>query len=110
MSRTATLLLAAAVVCEVAGTLALRATDGYKSLWPLIIVIPGYLGAFAFLGLSLREISVGVAYAVWSAAGTVLVTGAAALLFGDRVSATTIVGMAVTVIGVAIINLSTAAE
>jgi small multidrug resistance pump len=48
--------------------------------------------------------------AVWSAAGTVLVTAAAALLFGDRVSATTIAGMAVTVVGVAIINLSTAGE
>ncbi|CAM3237568.1 DMT family transporter [Tsukamurella hominis] len=110
MSRTAVLLLAAAIVCEVAATLALRATDGYKNLWPLAAVVPGYLGAFAFLGLSLREISVGVAYAVWSAAGTVLVTAAAALLFGDRVSATTIAGIAVTVVGVAIINLSTAAE
>ncbi|MBS4100907.1 DMT family transporter [Tsukamurella paurometabola] len=110
MSRTAALLLAAAVACEVAGTLALRATDGYKNLWPLLVVIPGYLGAFAFLGLSLREVSVGVAYAVWSAAGTVLVTAAAAVLFGDRVSASTILGMAITVVGVAIINLSTAAE
>lgn len=110
MSRVAALLLAAAVTCEVAGTLALRATDGYKNLWPLMVVIPGYLGAFAFLGLSLREISVGVAYAIWSAAGTVLVTAAAALLFGDRVSATTILGMGMTVIGVAIINLSTTAE
>ncbi len=110
MSRFAALLLAAAVLCEVAGTLALRATDGYKYLWPLLVVVPGYLGAFAFLGLSLREISVGVAYAVWSAAGTVVVTAVAALLFGDRLSMTTIVGMSVTVVGVAIINLGTAAE
>ncbi|ADG79016.1 Small multidrug resistance protein OS=Tsukamurella paurometabola (strain ATCC 8368 / DSM / CCUG 35730 / CIP 100753 / JCM 10117 / KCTC 9821 / NBRC 16120/ NCIMB 702349 / NCTC 13040) OX=521096 GN=Tpau_2410 PE=3 SV=1 [Tsukamurella paurometabola] len=106
MSRTAAILLFLAIVCEVAATLSLRATDGFKNLWPLLIVVPGYIGAFAFLGLSLREISVGVAYAIWSAAGTVLITVGAAVLFHDRISWVTMVGMAVTITGVVIINLS----
>jgi small multidrug resistance pump len=110
MSRTAAILLFLAIVCEVAATLSLRATDGFKNLWPMLIVVPGYIGAFAFLGLSLREISVGVAYAIWSAAGTVLVTVFAAFLFNDKISLTTIAGMVITITGVVIINVSAGAH
>ncbi|WP_019204506.1 multidrug efflux SMR transporter [Tsukamurella sp. 1534] len=106
MSRAALIQLTLAVACEVIATLSLRATDGFKNLWPLLIVVPGYIGAFAFLGMSLREISVGVAYAIWAAAGTVLVTALATVLFRDRISLMTVIGMAITIVGVVIINLS----
>lgn len=106
MTRTSLVFLVLAIVCEVAATLSLKATDGFKNLWPLVIVVGGYAGAFAFLGLTLREMSVGVAYASWSAAGTVLVTILAAVIFKQHLNGITIIGLAVTVAGIVIINLS----
>ncbi len=73
--------LGLAIISEVIATSALKSTEEFTRLWPSLIVMIGYLSAFYFLTLSLRSISVGIAYAIWSGLGIVLVTIAGAILY-----------------------------
>lgn len=76
------MLLASAIVAEVAATLALRASQDHAA-W-LMLVVLGYATAFAGLTLVLREgVAVGVAYGIWGASGTAFTAVLAAAIFGD---------------------------
>jgi small multidrug resistance pump len=99
------LFLAVAIVSEVAATSALKASDGFSRLWPSLLVVVGYAVAFYFLSLTLRAIPVGVAYAVWSGLGIVLVTAAAWLVYGQKLDAPALCGMGLIVAGVLVMNL-----
>ena len=68
------LYLSIAIVAEVIATTALKASEEFTRLWPSVIVIIGYSIAFYCLSLSLKTISVGVAYAIWTGVGMVLIT------------------------------------
>ncbi len=59
-----------AIGTEVVATSALKASDGFSRLFPSIVVVAGYAASFYFLSLSLRDIPLGVVYAVWSGIGT----------------------------------------
>ena len=65
--------LGVAIVAEVIATTGLKASEGFTKLWPSLLVIIGYTIAFYFLSLTLKEIPVGVAYAIWAGMGVVLV-------------------------------------
>jgi small multidrug resistance pump len=97
--------LAVAIVSEVVGTSALKASEGFSRPWPSLIVIAGYVSAFYFLSLTLETIPVGVAYAVWSGVGIVLITLIAWLLHGQALNFPAIVGMSLIVAGVVVLNL-----
>lgn len=99
------LLLAAAIVSEVIATSALKASDGFTRLWPSIVVIAGYGLAFYFLALTLRAIPIGVAYAIWSGVGIVLISAIGWLLFGQKLDAPAIIGITLIVAGVMVLNL-----
>jgi small multidrug resistance pump len=99
------LFLAVAIVSEVVGTSALRASAGFSRLWPSAVVVLGYASAFYFLSLTLEAIPVGVAYAVWSGAGIVLIALIAWLVYGQALDLPAIVGMSLIVAGVVILNL-----
>lgn len=96
--------LTLAIVCEVAGTTALKAADGFTRPLPVVIVVFGYLAAFAFLGLSLRSLPVGIAYAIWAAVGMMLVAISGWLAFDERLDAWAIAGIALIVAGVVLIS------
>ena len=83
----------------------LKASAGFSKLWPSIAVIAGYGVAFFFLSLTLRTIPVGIAYAIWSGVGIVLITGIAWLVFDQQLDMAGIVGMALIVAGVVVLNL-----
>ena len=68
------LFLSVAIISEVVATSALKASNGFTQLWPSLLVIAGYAIAFFFLSLTLRTMPVGIAYAIWSGIGIVLVT------------------------------------
>lgn len=68
------LYLLVAIVCEVIATSALKAANGFTVLVPSLIVIVGYGAAFFFLSLTLRTLPVGIAYAIWSGLGIVLIS------------------------------------
>ncbi len=103
--NTAWLFLGLAIVGEVIGTSALKAAEGFTRLWPSLIVISGYAAAFYFLSLTLRSIPVGVAYAVWSGIGIVLISLVAFLLYGQRLDLPALLGIGLIVAGVLVINL-----
>lgn len=75
------LFLAIAIVAEVIATSALKASEGFSDPAPSAVVVLGYGTAFYFLSLVLKTIPVGVAYAIWSGMGIVLITLVAALFF-----------------------------
>lgn len=96
--------LALAILFEVAGTTALKAADGFTRPWPVIIVVLGYVAAFFFLGLSLKSLPVGVAYAIWAALGMVLIAVSGWLVFGERLDAWAIAGITLIIVGVVLIG------
>lgn len=100
--------LAIAIVCEVIATSYLKAAEGFTKPVPAAIVIVGYAAAFYFLSLALRTMPVGVAYAIWSGAGVVLVTAIAWIAYGQRQDAISLGAIALIIIGVVILNLRTA--
>lgn len=99
------LYLSVAIVAEVIATTALRASDGFTQLWPSIISIVGYVVAFYFLSLTLRTMPVGIAYAIWSGVGIVLISLAGWLLYKQLLDLPAMLGMGLIMAGVVVINL-----
>jgi small multidrug resistance pump len=99
------LYLAVAIVAEVIATSALKASDGFSRLMPSLVVVLGYCIAFVCLSLTLRTIPVGVAYAVWSGVGIVLIALVGYFAFNQVLDTAALVGMALILAGVLIINL-----
>ncbi|ACY84614.1 multidrug efflux SMR transporter [Edwardsiella piscicida] len=99
------LYLAMAIGAEVIATTALKATQGFSRLGPSLVVVVGY--AIAFWGLSqvVKSIPLGVAYAIWSGMGIVLVSLAAYWLYQQTLDWAALLGMAMIVGGVLVINL-----
>lgn len=98
------LFLLIAVTGEVIGTSALKASEGFTKLYPSLIVVVGYGIAFYFLSLTLRSIPIGIAYALWSAAGIVLISIAGWVLFNQKIDVWGAIGLGFIVIGVFIVN------
>ena len=94
-----------AIVCEVIATSSLKASDQFTKLIPSILTIIGYIAAFYFLSLTLKTIPVGIAYAIWSGVGIVLVTLVAAILYKQQPDWAAIAGMALIIAGVVVINV-----
>ncbi|WP_026918031.1 DMT family transporter [Gordonia shandongensis] len=98
--------LIAAIAAELMATLSLRASDGFRRRIWLPPMIVGYTAAFAFLALALAAgMPVGVAYAVWSAVGIVLVAVLARIIWRDPLTARMSLGFAIITLGVALVEL-----
>ena len=97
--------LLVAILAEVIATSALKASDGFSRLWPSVITVVGYSVAFYCLSLTLKHIPVGVAYAVWSGLGVVLITAVSWVLFGQKLDAPALIGMGLIVAGVIVMNV-----
>lgn len=99
------ILLGLAIAAEVVGTSALKSSEGFSKLWPSAIVVVSYGAAFYLLSLTLRTIPVGIAYAVWSGVGVVLIALIGWLVFGQKLDAAGMLGMGLIVAGVLVLNL-----
>lgn len=99
------LYLALAIVAEVTATSFLKRTAGFTRLWPTAITVAGYALAFFFLSLTLRAMPTGVAYAIWSGVGVVLIAAVAWLFQGQRLDSPALAGMVLIVAGVIVLNL-----
>ena len=97
--------LAVAILFEVVATSALKETNGFTRLAPSLIAVAGYGLAFFFLSLTLRTLPVGVMYAIWSGAGIVFITAIGWVVFRQTLDLPAIVGIALILAGVVIINL-----
>jgi small multidrug resistance pump len=94
-----------AILCEVVATSALKAAEGFSRFWPSVIVIVGYGLAFFCLSLTMRSIPIGIAYAIWSGVGIVLIAAAGFVLYRQPLDLPALIGMALILAGVLVINL-----
>lgn len=94
-----------AITAEVIATSALKASEQFSKLIPSLIVIAGYMIAFYFLSLTLRTMQVGIAYALWSGVGIVLVSAAGYFLYQQKLDLPAILGISLIIIGVIVINV-----
>lgn len=86
--------LLTAISAEVAGTSLLKATQGFTRLWPTVGLAVAYLLAFGMLALAVRDIPVGVAYAMWSGLGAAAIVAIGAAFLGEPLSVSKVVGVA----------------
>lgn len=99
------LLLMVAIVAEVIATSSLKASEGFRKFWPSVLVIACYVLSFYFLSLTLRDIPVGVVYAIWSGVGVVLVALIGWIVYRQHLDLPAIIGMLLIVAGVVVMNL-----
>jgi small multidrug resistance pump len=94
-----------AIAAEVVATSALKASESFTRIGPSVIVVLGYGAAFYLLSLTFRTLPVGVVYAIWSGVGIVLISLVGWVAFRQHLDAAALVGIALIVAGVAVINL-----
>ena len=99
------LFLAIAIIGEVVATSALKSIEGFTRLGPSVVVVVGYGIAFYLLSLVIKSIPVGIAYAVWSGLGIVLVAAIAWVVHDQKLDLWAFVGIGLIVLGVAVLNL-----
>ena len=99
------LYLACAIVAEIFATSFLKASHGFTRLGPSIATVAGYAVSFFFLSLTLRTIPTGIAYAIWSGVGIVLISAVSWVFFGQKLDLPAMAGMGLIVAGVLVINL-----
>lgn len=94
-----------AIACEVIATSLLKASDQFQRPWHAAGSIVGYLAAFYFLSGTLKTIPTGIAYAIWSGVGIVLISVIGWLVFKQRLDLPAMLGMALIALGVIIIHV-----
>jgi small multidrug resistance pump len=94
-----------AIVSETVATSTLKSCEGFSRLWPTVVTVVGYLLAFYFLAQTLRTIPVGIAYAIWSGVGVVLITLVGWLIYGQKLDTPALIGMGLIVSGVIVMNV-----
>jgi small multidrug resistance pump len=102
--------LAGAILFEIVGTTALKASEGLSRLVPALLVVVFYGASFACLAIALKRLEVGVAYAIWSGVGTAAIAAIGIVWFGEAQSALKLVSLALVVAGVVGLNLAEAAR
>ncbi|MEM9780869.1 MAG: multidrug efflux SMR transporter [Pseudomonadota bacterium] len=93
-----------AIVGEVIGTSALKASEGFTRPAPSALLVVSYAISFYCLSLALRTLPVGVAYALWAGLGIVLIALVGFTVFGQRLDAAAIAGIGLILAGVVVIN------
>ncbi len=97
--------LLGAIALEVVGTTMLQASQQFTRVWPTAGMAVCYGLAFYLLSIALRQMPVGIAYAIWSGLGVVLISVIGTVVFRQRLDLPAMVGLAMIVGGVMVINL-----
>ncbi len=102
------LLLLSAIAFEVWATVSLKLSHGFTRLLPSTWVVIGYGVSFYLMALLLKQgVPIGIMYAIWSGLGTVTIALIGWWIWGERLSLAAMVGIALVIAGVALINLTT---
>ncbi len=97
--------LGGAIALEVIGTTFMKLSDGLTKPLPIALMLLFYVASFLVLTLALRKIEVGIAYAVWSGAGTALIALIGILYFQEAITTFKLIGIGLIILGVIGINL-----
>lgn len=104
------LVLIFAVIAETIGTSALQASQQFTRFWPSVTVVIAYGISFALLAWVLKFMPVGIAYALWSGLGIVMIAAIGYAFFGQKLDLAAVLGLALIVAGIAVINLFSASS
>jgi small multidrug resistance pump len=94
-----------AIAAEVAGTSLIKSTEGFSRLWPSLACLAAYGVSFVFLSHAVKDVPVGVAYALWSGLGTVAIVTIAAVFLDEPISLAKVIGIGLVVSGVVVLNI-----
>jgi small multidrug resistance pump len=100
------LFLSIAILAEVAGTVALKYTEGFTKLGPSAIVVLGYGLSFWMLALVLKAMPIGLTYAVWAAVGTALIAAIGIFAFDEPATMLKLASLGLIIAGVVGLNLA----
>ena len=95
-----------AIAAEVAATSLLKSTEGFSKLWPTVACLTGYVISFAALSVCVKDLPVGVVYALWSALGTAAIVAIGAVFLGEPLNTAKVVGVSLIIAGVVTVNLA----
>ncbi len=99
------LYLAIAIVSEVIGTSFLKESDGFNKVVPTLVTLAAYGLAFFALANAVRQIELGIAYAIWAGAGTALIVLIGWAVFRQSLDWAAVAGVGLIVLGVVVINV-----
>jgi small multidrug resistance pump len=94
-----------AICLEVTGTAALQASQQFTRLWPTVLMGCCYAGSLFLLSVTLKVMPVGIAYAIWSGVGIVLIALIGYAVFGQKLDMPAVMGLALIVAGVVVVNV-----
>jgi small multidrug resistance pump len=100
------ILLAFAIVLEVAGTTNMKLSEGFSNLVPSVLVIFFYALSIIALTFAVNQLDVSVAYAVWSGMGTALVAMIGLWFFQESVTSVKVVALGLIIVGVVMLHLT----
>lgn len=95
-----------AIALEVGGTTALKFSNGLTRLGPFAAALALYALSFVLLAMSLRELPVSVAYAVWSGLGTLIVAAIGMTMLGEPVTLARVALITLILVGAVGLNLT----
>ncbi|WP_371168737.1 DMT family transporter [Aliiroseovarius sp. 2305UL8-7] len=98
-------ILILAVIAETIGTTALQASQQFTRLGPSLIVVVAYAISFFLLGWALKFMPVGIAYAIWSGLGIVLIAIIGYIMFGQKLDLPAVLGLSMIIGGILVIHL-----
>ncbi|WP_102272500.1 DMT family transporter [Cytobacillus massiliigabonensis] len=98
-------LLLIAIVSEVFGSSMLKVSNGFKRIFPSIGIVIGYGIAFYALSISLKTLSLGVAYAIWAGLGTALTAVVGFTIYKEKFSSKKLIGLILIIGGVILLNV-----
>jgi small multidrug resistance pump len=99
------LLLGLAIVAEVIATSSLKSSEGFTRLWPSVVTLMGYTITIFLLSLTLKTLPTGIAYAIWSGVGIVLVSAIGWFGYGQKLDTPAIIGLGLIIAGVIVVNV-----
>lgn len=99
------ILLGFTIVIEVIGSNCIKASNGFTKPLPTVIAIGAFVIALYLLSIITKTLPLGIVYAVWSGVGIVLTTLVAMFVFGQKPDLPSVIGMALIIGGVLVINL-----
>lgn len=97
--------LIGAIAAEVLATSLMKATEGFTRLWPTVACLVGYTVSLVLLSQAVKGVSVGVAYALWSALGTAAIVAIGAAFLGEPITVVKVAGISLIIAGVVTLNL-----